>query len=29
VKFELRDGRKHRIAVGTGTDLGATGKKVV
>jgi large subunit ribosomal protein L24 len=29
VKLELRDGRKHRIAVGTGTDLGATGKKVV
>jgi large subunit ribosomal protein L24 len=27
VKFELRDGRKHRIAVGTGTDLGPTGKK--
>jgi large subunit ribosomal protein L24 len=27
VKFETRDGRKHRIAVGSGTDLGATGKK--
>ena len=27
VKFEDRDGRKHRIAVGSGTDLGATGKK--
>ena len=27
VKFEERDGRKHRVAVGSGTDLGATGKK--
>ena len=27
VKFEARDGRKHRIAVGSGTDLGPTGKK--
>src|SRR3954464_5722041 len=27
VKFEARSGRKHRIAVGTGTDLGPTGKK--
>jgi large subunit ribosomal protein L24 len=27
VKFEAREGRKHRIAVGSGTDLGATGKK--
>ena len=27
VKFEARDGRKHRIAVGSSTDLGATGKK--
>jgi large subunit ribosomal protein L24 len=27
VKFELRDGRKHRIAAKSGTDLGATGKK--
>jgi large subunit ribosomal protein L24 len=27
VKFEVRDGRKHRIAIGSGTDLGATGKK--
>src|SRR5213596_3257066 len=27
VKFEERGGRKHRIAVGSGTDLGATGKK--
>jgi len=27
VKFEERDGRKHRIAVASGTDLGATGKK--
>ena len=27
VKFTERDGRKHRIAVSSGTDLGATGKK--
>ena len=27
VKFEERNGRKHRIAVASGTDLGATGKK--
>src|SRR5687767_7414559 len=27
VKFEERDGRKHRVAVGSGTDLGPTGKK--
>jgi hypothetical protein len=27
VKFEDRDGRKHRIAVASGTDLGATGKR--
>jgi hypothetical protein len=27
VKFEDRGGRKHRIAVGSGTDLGPTGKK--
>ena len=27
VKFETKDGRKHRIAVGSGTDLGVTGKK--
>jgi large subunit ribosomal protein L24 len=27
VKFEDRSGRKHRIAVGSGTDLGPTGKK--
>jgi large subunit ribosomal protein L24 len=27
VKFETRDGRKHRIAVGSGTDLGLAGKK--
>ena len=26
VKFETRGDRKHRIAVGSGTDLGATGK---
>jgi large subunit ribosomal protein L24 len=28
VRFEVRDGRKHRIAVGSGTDLGPTGMKV-
>jgi large subunit ribosomal protein L24 len=27
VRFEERDGRKHRIAVGSGGDLGPTGKK--
>ena len=27
VKFEARGGRKHRIASGSGTDLGPTGKK--
>jgi large subunit ribosomal protein L24 len=27
VKFEDRGGRKHRIAIGSGTDLGPTGKK--
>ena len=27
VRFEERDGRKHRIAVKSGTDLGAVGKK--
>ena len=27
VKFEERDGRKHRVAIGSGTDLGPTGKK--
>jgi len=27
VKFEVRDGVKHRIAVASGTDLGRTGKK--
>jgi large subunit ribosomal protein L24 len=27
VRFEMKDGRKHRIAVGSGTDLGRTGKK--
>ena len=27
VRFDLRDGRKHRIAVKSGTDLGVTGKK--
>lgn len=27
VRFEMREGRKHRIAVKSGTDLGPTGKK--
>jgi len=27
VKFEARSGRKHRVAIGSGTDLGPTGKK--
>jgi large subunit ribosomal protein L24 len=27
VKFEEKDGVKHRVAVGTGADLGRTGKK--
>jgi len=27
VKFEERSGRKHRVAVGSGTDLGPTGVK--
>lgn len=27
VRFEVRDGRKHRIAVASGTDLGPTGSK--
>jgi len=27
VKFEARDGRKHRVSVASGTDLGATGKR--
>jgi large subunit ribosomal protein L24 len=26
VKFELRDGVKHRVAVGSGTDLGRAGR---
>lgn len=26
VRFETRDGRKHRVAVASGTDLGAVGK---
>ena len=26
VKFEARDGKKHRVAVKSGTDLGVTGK---
>ena len=27
VRFEMRDGAKHRIAVKSGTDLGRLGKK--
>lgn len=27
VKFELKDGKKHRVAVGSGTDLGTIGKR--
>jgi large subunit ribosomal protein L24 len=27
VRFEVRDGRKHRVAARTGTDLGPTGKR--
>jgi large subunit ribosomal protein L24 len=27
VKFEMKDGVKHRIAIGSGTDLGKTGQK--
>jgi large subunit ribosomal protein L24 len=27
VRFEQKDGRKHRVAVGSGADLGPTGKK--
>src|SRR3954451_15073560 len=27
VKFEMKEGVKHRIAIGSGTDLGKTGKK--
>lgn len=27
VKFETRNGKKHRIAVGSGTDLGTIGRK--
>src|SRR3954469_18893448 len=27
VKFAEKDGRKHRVGVGSGTDLGPTGKK--
>jgi large subunit ribosomal protein L24 len=27
VRFEQRDGKKHRIAVGSGTDLGTVGQK--
>ena len=26
VKFEVRDGKKHRVAIKSGTDLGVTGK---
>jgi len=27
VKFELKDGVKHRVAIGSGTDLGKTSRK--
>jgi large subunit ribosomal protein L24 len=27
VKFEERSGKKHRVAIGTGTDLGTLGKR--
>src|SRR5256885_13714925 len=27
IKFEVKDGVKHRIAIASGTDLGRTGKK--
>ena len=27
VRFEMKDGVKHRVAVASGTDLGRTGKK--
>jgi large subunit ribosomal protein L24 len=27
LKFEMRDGKKHRVAVGSGSDLGIVGKK--
>src|SRR6478672_7955393 len=27
VRFQVKDGHKHRVAVSTGTDLGRTGKK--
>src|SRR5580704_7764156 len=27
VRYEIRDGKKHRIAVGSGTDLGTVGPK--
>jgi len=27
VKFEERNGKKHRLAIGTGTDLGTLGKR--
>lgn len=27
VRFEMKDGVKHRVAVGSGADLGRTGKK--
>ena len=28
LRYEIRDGKKHRIAVGSGTDLGTVGKEV-
>jgi large subunit ribosomal protein L24 len=27
LRFEMREGKKHRIAVGSGTDLGTVGRK--
>ncbi len=27
VKFDMRGGKKHRVAIGSGTDLGTIGKK--
>ena len=27
VKFEIKEGAKHRVAIGSGTDLGKTGRK--
>ena len=27
MRFEMRDGKKHRVAVGSGTDMGIVGRK--